>query len=80
MSSPIRRIAADLRNGHNIDVYIAVSLSLVIAVLGVAGVVRVEIIQAATLATLSVFAVSVLASRIQVAELESGTKVVQTVI
>jgi hypothetical protein len=61
-------------------VYIAVSLALVIAVLGVVGVVRVEIIQAATLATLSVFAVSVLVNRIQVAELESGTKALADVV
>lgn len=80
MSRPISRILADLRNGQNIDVYIAVSLSLVIAVLSVLGVVRVEIIQAATLATLSVFAVSVLVNRVQAAKLESSTKALADVV
>ncbi|MEW2429757.1 hypothetical protein AB0877_17240 [Micromonospora sp. NPDC047644] len=63
--SPLRTVAADLRRGRNADLYIAVLVAAVVAVLGVLSVVDAGVIAAATLAVLAVIATSVLAGRHQ---------------
>lgn len=64
--SAVGRLRLDLRHGRNLDLYIAVAVAVVIAVLGVAGAVDPKVLAAATLAVLAVMATSGLASRHQV--------------
>jgi hypothetical protein len=59
----IRVIWQDIRTGQNLDVYITVSLSIIVGVLGVLGIVNQTIISAAVLATLALVSVSLLQNR-----------------
>lgn len=80
MSRTVHRVVGDLRRGENLDIYVVVPLSLTVAILGISGSVSSEIVQAAALATLSIFAVSILTNRHQVAELGSGTRLLADVV
>lgn len=56
-------IIKDIRNRQNIDIYITVCLSLIIAILGFAQVANQEIISSAVLATLALVSISLLINR-----------------
>jgi hypothetical protein len=60
------RIRTDLARGRNVDLYIGVTVAVVVAVLGIIGVADAKVLAAATLAVLAVMAISALASRHQV--------------
>jgi len=64
-------IGDDFRRGHNVELYLTVTLSLFIAVLGVFSVVNISIIGAATLAVLALLAASGLETRHQSEEIGS---------
>ena len=51
--SAVGRLRLDVRHGRNLDLYIAVAVAVVIAVLGVAGAVDPKVLAAATLAVLA---------------------------
>lgn len=59
----IKVIWQDIRNGQNLDVYITVSLSIIVGILGILGIVNQIIISAAVLATLALVSVSLLQNR-----------------
>jgi hypothetical protein len=61
----LRRFGDDLRRGHNIELYVTVTLSLCIALLSVFGVVDIKAVSATTLAVLALLAASGLATRHQ---------------
>jgi hypothetical protein len=67
----LRRIGDDFRRGHNVELYLTVTLSLFIPVLGVFSVVNISIIGAATLAVLALLAASGLETRHQSEEIGS---------
>ncbi|MBF9131964.1 hypothetical protein I0C86_23795 [Plantactinospora sp. S1510] len=66
VSSGASRLGQDLRQGRNLDLYIAVTVAVVTAALGVLGVVDSSILAASTLAVLAVMAISGLATRHEV--------------
>jgi hypothetical protein len=74
--SLFRRAWEDIRHGDNIDLYAAVPLAIVIAVLGLLGVTSPQVISSLTLAILGLLAVSLLASRHAVQDLSQ--KLTQT--
>ena len=61
----LRRVGEDLRTGRNVELYVTVTLSLCIALLGAFGVVDIKAVSATTLAVLALLAVSGLATRHQ---------------
>ncbi len=61
----IHRIGDDLRGGHNVELYLTVTLSLCIALLSVFSFVGIKVVGAATLAVLALLAASGLATRHQ---------------
>ncbi|TYB38198.1 hypothetical protein FXF50_11115 [Micromonospora sp. AP08] len=61
----LQEIAKDIRQGRNVDLYVAVVVAVVVALLGVLSVVDGKVIAAATLAVLAVVATSMLAGRHQ---------------
>ncbi len=61
----LRRVGDDLRRGHNVELYVTVTLSLCIALLSVFAIVDIKIVSATTLAVLALLAVSGLATRHQ---------------
>lgn len=63
MKKIIERFVNDIKLGENIDLYITLSLSLVLAIFGAIGVIQVSILSAGILATLSTHAYSMLATR-----------------
>jgi hypothetical protein len=65
----LHRVADDLRRGHNVELYLTVTLSLCVAALGVFSVVNINVIGAATLAVLALLAASGLETRHQSAEI-----------
>jgi hypothetical protein len=71
-SGRVRRIRADLGRGHNSDLYIAVTVAIVVAVLGIVGVVDERILAASTLAVLAVMATSALSSRHQLEDVATA--------
>jgi hypothetical protein len=67
----VRRVGDDLRRGHNVELYLTVTLSLCIALLSVFSVVSIKVVGAATLAVLALLAASGLATRHQSEEVDS---------
>lgn len=65
----LRRIANDLQNGKNYDLYVLISASLIITVLGLLEITSIEIISILTIDALGVIAVSLLVNRSKVDEL-----------
>jgi hypothetical protein len=57
MKTPLKHFLRDIRHGENIDIYITLALSLILAVLGVIGTIQAAILTAGVLATLGVLAV-----------------------
>jgi hypothetical protein len=72
-----RQIAADLRRGHNIELYITVAVAVTVALLGILNVANVGVIGAATLAVLALLATSSLAGRHQTEEITARLDRVQ---
>lgn len=72
MKTPLKHFLRDIRYGENIDIYITLALSLILAVLGVVGTIQVAILTAGILATLGVLAYSVLATRRILGELSQA--------
>ncbi len=66
---PLRRFWNDIRHGENIDLYVAVPLAILIAILGVFGITSPQLISSITLAVLGLLATSLLTSRYAVKEL-----------
>jgi hypothetical protein len=50
-----RRVGGDFRHGHNIELYVTVTLSLCIALLSVFGVADIKVVSGTTLAGLATF-------------------------
>jgi hypothetical protein len=67
----LQRVISDIRSGENIDVYIAILLSFVVALLGLTGRVPLELVASAILLTLAVVLSSVLVSRNTLKELNN---------
>jgi hypothetical protein len=61
----LRRVGDDLRRGHNVELYVTMTLSLCIALLSVLAIVDIKVVSATTLAVLALLAVSGLATRHQ---------------
>lgn len=59
----LRHIADDLKQGENLDVYLSIPLTIVIAILGILNVVSFEIVGAGILATLALLSASLLSNR-----------------
>lgn len=59
----LRRVGQDFRSGRNIELYLTVALSLIIAILSAFAVVNVRVVGAVTLAVLALLAASGLATR-----------------
>ncbi|NJN91443.1 MAG: hypothetical protein HC878_14465 [Leptolyngbyaceae cyanobacterium SL_5_14] len=72
----IRQVWEDIRRGENIDLYVAVPLAIVIAVLGILGITSSQLISSITLVILGLLATSLLTSRYAVKELSQ--KLTQT--
>lgn len=72
MIRQIKIIIKELQNGENLDLYITIAISIVVAVLGVIGIVTFEILSAAILATLGLLANSLLASRRTISDVKSA--------
>jgi len=67
-----RRLGLDLRHGRNVELYLTVVVSVVLAILGVFDVVDAPVLGAATLAVLALLAASLLTSRTQVEMVKSS--------
>lgn len=61
--SAIKRIVSDIMAGRNIDIYLTVTLAVLVAVLGAFQVVDVTVVLSAVLATLALVSVSLLSNR-----------------
>lgn len=66
----LRRVAADLRKGRNIELYATVAVAVTVAILGVLDKADAGVVGAATLAVLALLAASGLASRHQADEIK----------
>ena len=65
----LRRVWDNIRNGENIDLYVAVPLAILIAILGIFGITSPQLIASMTLVILGLLATSLLTNRQAVKEL-----------
>lgn len=72
----LRQVWEDVQRGENIDLYVAVPLAIVIAILGILGITSSQLISSITLVILGLLATSLLTSRYAVKEL--SRKLTQT--
>ena len=63
MKAAFKYFINDIKHGENVDIYITLFLSLILAILGIVGALPTAILSAGILATLSVLAYSTLATR-----------------
>ncbi len=73
----IRRIWQDIRNGQNIDIYITVTVSFVVAILSAFGVTNQTLISSAILAILALVSASLLSNRRANESIESALRAVE---
>ena len=72
----LRRVWDNIRHGENIDLYVAVPLAILIAILGIFGITSPQLIASMTLVILGLLATSLLTNRHAVKELSQ--KLTQT--
>ena len=72
MLNYIKLAFKELKNGENLDLYVTITISITVAILGVIGVTKFEILSAAMLAVLGLLANSLLTSRRTMSDVQSA--------
>lgn len=73
MINHIKNIIKEVKNGENLDLYLTITLSVIVAVLGIIGITQFQILSAAILAVLGLLANSLLANRRNTSNVKDAT-------
>lgn len=76
----LRKIGQDLNDGHNLEVYLTILVSLALSILGIFNLVAIEIVATGILATLALLALSTINNRDQVSSLQSQIQSLLTLV
>lgn len=74
----VKLVYKELKNGENLDLYITITLSIVVAILSIIGATEFKILSAAILAVLGLLANSLLSSRRAMSDMQSAANELET--